>query len=78
MNNKGVGAIFCLMTAARYLSAAVFMSGATSWDSDLFRAGLSYTGSSLQVAAVLALVVGVIFLGIGVYHDVKGSTVDKE
>lgn len=34
MNNKGVGAIFCLISAilisARYISAAVFMSGVNS------------------------------------------------
>ena len=77
MNNKGVGVIFCLiasiLTAARYLSAAVFMSGISSFDADLFRAGLSYTGSSLKWTAVIALIAGVIFLGIGVYQDIRDS-----
>ena len=77
MNNKGVGAVFCLiasiLTAARYLSAAIFMSGVSSWDSELFQVGLSYTGSLLQWAAVAALIAGVAFLGMGLYQDVKNS-----
>ena len=77
MNNKGVGAVFCLMasilTAARYLTAAIFMSGVSAWDSELFQAGLRYTGSSLKWAAVMALIVGVAFLGMGLYQDIKKS-----
>ena len=77
MNNKGVGAVFCLIAsvlmAARYMTAAIFMSGVSSWDSELFRAGLSYTGPSLKWAAFVALLVGAAFLGIGVYQDIKNS-----
>ena len=77
MNNKGVGAVFCLMasilTAARYMTAAIFMSGVSAWDSELFQAGLRYTGSSLKWAAVLALLVGAAFLGVGLYQDVRNS-----
>ena len=77
MNNKGVGAVFCLMAsilmAARYMTAAIFMSGVSSWDSELFQAGLTYTGSSLKWAAVMALLVGLAFLGMGIYQDVKNS-----
>ena len=77
MNNKGVGAVFCLiasiLTAARYLSAAIFMSGVSSWNSELFQVGLSYTGSLLQWAAVVALIAGVAFLGMGLYQDFKNS-----
>ena len=77
MNNKGVGAVFCLiasiLTAARYMTAAIFMSDVASLNSELFRAGLSYTGSPLIWAAVLALIVGVAFLGIGIYQDVKSA-----
>ncbi len=73
MNNKGVGAVFCLIAAmlvsARYLAAAIFMSSAASWDSALFQAALSYVGSPLKVMAVLALAVGVCFLGYGVFRD---------
>ena len=48
MENKIVGAIFCFMSAvlisARYISAAIFMSGVASWDATLFAAGLEYVG----------------------------------
>ena len=77
MNNKGVGAVFCLIAAilisARYLSAALFMSGVVSWDSSLFQAGLSYVGSPLQTLAVLALVVGIVFLVLGFLDDRKNA-----
>ena len=75
MNNKGVGAIFCLISAvlasARYIAAAAFMSNVTSWDGSLFQAGLSYVGSPLKVTAILALIVGICFLGYGVVQDFK-------
>ena len=75
MNNKGVGAIFCLIAAflmgVRYLSAAIFMSNVVSWDSALFRAGLTYVGPALPTAAIIALVVGVVFLAFGLYQDRK-------
>ena len=44
MNNKGIGAIFCLISAilisVYYLTAAIFMSNVTSWNAGLFAAGL--------------------------------------
>ncbi len=73
MNNKGVGAVFCLIAAilmsARYIAAAVFMSNVTSWDSTMFQAGLSYVGVPLKAAAITALVAGICFLGYGVFQD---------
>ena len=75
MNNKGVGAVFCLiasvLTAARYMSAAIFMSGVSSWNSELFRAGLEYIGPALPTASVIALAAGIVFLGIGIYQDIR-------
>ena len=69
MNNKGIGAIFCLISAvlmsARYIAAAIFMSNVVSWNSSLFQAGLSYVGSSLIVAAIIALIAGICFLVYG-------------
>ena len=77
MNNKGVGAVFCLISAllmaARYVSAAIFMSGVASWNSELYRAGLEYIGPALPIAAIAALIIGVIFLGVGIFQDKKGS-----
>lgn len=77
MNNKGVGAVFCLIAAilmsARYLSAALFMSGVSSWDAALFQVGLSYVGSPLKICAVLALAVGIFFLVLGFLDDRKNA-----
>ncbi len=75
MNNKGVGAIFCLisaiLTSARYLAAAIFMSGVSSWSRDLFAAGLENVGPSLKVLSILSLAAGIVFLGYGMYQDVS-------
>lgn len=77
MNDKGVGAVFCFIAAvlmsARYLSAAVLMSNVSSWSAELFQSGLSYIGSPLKIASVVSLVVGIVFLGIGIYRDVKSQ-----
>ena len=77
VNNKGVGAVFCLisaiLTAARYITAAVFMSGVASWDRELFRAGLDYVGPELKTAAVIALVLGAAFLLVGLFQDFRGT-----
>ena len=74
MNNKGVGAIFCLISAllasVRYITAAIFMSNVVSWDSGLYQAGLEYVGSPLKVPAIIALIAGVCFLGFGVVQDI--------
>ena len=75
MNNKGVGAIFCLISSilisAKYISAAMFVSGATAVDAVLFKAGWEYVGPFLTVAAFFALVVGILFLGYGLYQEIK-------
>lgn len=75
MNNKGIGAIFCLISAilisAKYMSAAIFMSNVTSWDEELFASGLAYIGPFLSVASLIALIIGILFLGYGVYEDIK-------
>lgn len=77
MNNKGIGAVFCLISAilisAKYMSAAIFMSNITSWDEDLFASGLEYVGPLLSDASLVALVIGILFLGCGIYQDIKGK-----
>ena len=73
MNNKGVGVIFCLISAllmsARYLSAAIFMSSLGTWSADLFSSALSYVGAPLLVFSILALIAGVVFLTMGIVQD---------
>lgn len=75
MNNKGIGTVFCLMSAilisAKYISAAIFMSGVNTWDATLFAAGLEYVGPVLSIASIIALIAGILFLGYGVYKDFK-------
>ena len=78
MNNKGVGSIFCFMSVlfmcTRYLSAAIFMSGVSSWYAGLFSSGLSYVGAPLKVASIISLIVGILFLAYGLYQDRKKET----
>ena len=77
MNNKGVGAVFCLIAAilmaAKYVSAAVYLSGSVSRNNELFHLGLEYVGSPLSAAAVIALAIGVVFLIWGIVQDVNAS-----
>ncbi len=66
MDKRGVGALFCLtagiLFSARYLTAAVFMSGVSSWGGDLFAAGLEYVGAPLLTLSIVSLLVGVCYL----------------
>ena len=75
MNNKGVGAVFCLIAAllmsARYLSAAIFMSGVPSWSAETFSSSLSYVGAPLLIFSILSLIVGIGFLICGIIQDRK-------
>lgn len=75
MNDKIVGAIFCFISAflisAKYISAALFMSNVASWDATLFASGLEYVGSTLSLASIVALVVGIAFIGLGFYQKKK-------
>lgn len=73
MNNKGVGAIFCLIAAilagAKYIAAAIYMSSTATKAADMFQEGLSYIGPMLTIAAIVALVFGVIFVIVGFVKD---------
>ena len=75
MNNKGVGVIFCLISeilvSAKYISAAMFMSNLATQDASLFKNGLEYVGPFLSIEAILAMIIGILFLGYGLYTDSK-------
>ena len=75
MNNKGVGVVFCFISAilisTKYIAAAIFMSKTTFWDAELFKTGLEYVGPFLSIAAMLALIVGILFLGYGTLQEIK-------
>ena len=79
MNNKIVGAVFCLIAAilagVRYVAAAIFMSNVSSWSAELFRDGLNYVGPTLLIAAIVALAAGIGFLVCGLLKD--GKKADK-
>lgn len=66
MNKRGTGVIFCLIAGllfcTRYISTAIFMSSVSSWDSELFNAGLSYIGMPLLILSVLSLIIGICYL----------------
>lgn len=66
MGKRGVGAIFCLIAAVlfstRYVAAAVFMSGVSSWNGMLFAAGLKYVGSPLITLSIVSFIIGVGYL----------------
>lgn len=66
MNKRGTGAIFCLigslLFAARYITAAIFMSNVSSWDSMLLAEGLEYQGYGLLVFSVISLIIGAVYL----------------
>ena len=62
MGKRGTGSVFCLIAAilfsTRYLAAAIFVSGVSSWNAALFAAGLEYVGTPLLVLSALSLIVG--------------------
>jgi multisubunit Na+/H+ antiporter MnhB subunit len=66
MNRRGTGVSFCFIAAflfsVRYISSAIFGSGISSWDSELFNHMLTYVGNTLVVLSVISLGVGIIYL----------------
>ena len=74
MKNKTVGVIFCFISAmlmcTRYLAASIFLSNAASWNAGIYEDGLLYIGPALADASTTALVVGIIFLAIGILQDI--------
>lgn len=77
MNNKGIGAIFCLISSilisAKYISAAIFMANISNKDAYEFAAGLEYVGPFLTIASLISLIVGITFLVYGLYQSIKGK-----
>lgn len=75
MSKRCVGALFCLIASilfsVRYIAAAIFMSGVSSWDSSLFQAGLEYVGNPLLYLSIISLIVGVGYLFGGEILDEK-------
>ncbi|MDW7671503.1 MAG: hypothetical protein SCK57_07395 [Bacillota bacterium] len=66
MSRRSAGVSFCFIAAflfsMRYISAAIFGSGVSSWNSWLFSAMLDYTGYTLVVLSLVSLGVGIAYL----------------
>ena len=73
MNKRGTGvaflAIAALLFSARYISAAIFGSSVASWDKDLFNAMLGFVGFPLQIFSIIALILGLAYIGWGEYEE---------
>ena len=74
MSYRMIGAAFVAISAwlysARFITAAIFGSGMSSWNAELFNALLEYVGSELTTAAYISLAGGLIYL---VYGEIKGG-----
>ena len=74
MNQRGTGAIFCLIAAllyaARYITAATLVSNGLSMDRELFLFGLEVQGSGLLILSVASLIVGICYL---IWGEVEAS-----
>lgn len=77
MSKRGSGVAFIAIAAflfsAKYISAAIFGSGVLSWDEELFNAMLSYIGSPLSIASMIALIIGVGYIVWGEYDEFKSK-----
>jgi len=73
MNNKGVGAVFCLIAAilmsAWYMTAAIYGNHTSSWSDEYFGDLLAYIGPGLIICAAVALIAGIAFLVSGLVRD---------
>lgn len=72
MNKRGTGVAFITIAAflfsAKYISAAIFGSGVSSWDEELFNAMLSYVGSPLNTYSLISLIIGITYIAWGEYE----------
>ena len=66
MSRRSTGTIFCLIAtilfSVRYIAAAIFMSGTSSWSEELFYSGLNYIGTPLLYSSIVSLIVGIGYL----------------
>jgi len=66
MNKRGAGVSFCFIAAflfsVKYISAAIFGSGVSSWSHELFHHMLDYVGNAPVILSVISLGIGIIYL----------------
>lgn len=70
-------AVSALLYASRYLAAAIFGSGVSSWNTELFNAMLHNTGPGLLLWSRLAFLAGLAYLVLAevesILRDHKGT-----
>ncbi|MFC9707328.1 hypothetical protein ACFTRD_04130 [Paenibacillus sp. NPDC056933] len=66
--------IAALLYSVRYLSAAIFGSGVTSWDSELFQEMLNYVGTAPRNWSIAALILGLFYLVWAEYEATSSKT----
>ncbi|WP_427137938.1 hypothetical protein [Psychrobacillus psychrodurans] len=75
MTRRGTGIAFIAISAflisTKYISAAIFGSGVSSWSQDLFDGMLTYVGYTLNIFSVLSLLVGILYIVWGEYEELK-------
>jgi len=75
MTKRGTGVSFVAISAflisIKYISAAIFGSGVSSWDEELFYAMLLYVGNTLSNLSLLSLFTGVIYILWGEYEELQ-------
>ena len=66
MSRRTVGvsliAIAAVLYATRYIAAAIFGSGVSSWSSNIFRAMQADIGNDLVWLSIIALIGGILYL----------------
>ncbi len=77
MSKRLSGGIFCFISAllfsTRYLAAAIFGSGLSTWSKDLFDASLNYIGNELLILSIIALFLGIFYLVWAEFEDYKNK-----
>ncbi|KIL36308.1 hypothetical protein SD71_08545 [Cohnella kolymensis] len=78
MQRRTVGMLFICIAAflygVRYITAAIFGSNVSSWDSSLFKAMLNYIGNGPLILSVLSLIAGILYLIVAEFGEsLKGS-----
>ncbi|WP_177185644.1 MULTISPECIES: hypothetical protein [Paenibacillus] len=78
MSRRTTGTLLLVIAAflygVRYLSAAIFGSGVTSWNSDLFQGMLNYIGTAPQSWSIAALILGLFYLVWAEYEAISSKT----
>jgi H+/Cl- antiporter ClcA len=78
VSRRTTGALLLVIAAflygVRYLSAAIFGSGITSWNSDLFQEMLNYVGTAPRNWSLVALILGLFYLMWAEYGATSSKT----